>query len=264
MLQSLKKNVYRLLALSGIRAPVRLLLRLGKQNLVPAVVNVPDVGRVLILAPHMDDETIGCGGAIQAHIKAGAVVQVVFITNGAQGFEAPELETLSAEQRRDIRRVECEKACAILGVSDIHYLNLPDGTSSADQAATDTLLGLFEQHAPELVYLPFLTDSHHDHFTCNLLFQAVCQRSAVAAGVLCSCYEVWTPLHPNCIVDITPFMDSKMQALACYESQLKMNNYLSSVKGLGAYRAIGNRSQGYAEAFYVTTATDYLSFFSEL
>lgn len=76
--------------------------------------------------------------------------------------------------------------------------------------------------------------------------------------MLCCCYEVWTPIHPNCVVDISEHMDTKMSALSCYDSQLQMNNYLSSVKGLNAYRSIANKSKGYAEAFFLTTAADYL------
>lgn len=258
-MQSFKKALYRVLAYSGIRAPVRLLLELANRNLVPAVGPVPTAEKVLILAPHMDDETIGCGGAICAHVRAGAVVEVLFLTDGAQGFEPDVLSSHTSQQRSDIRKAESEKATALLGVSATHYLDLPDGKTKPSQEATQKLLAIIGQVRPDLVYLPFLTDSHHDHLITNKLFIAACRANPSLKAMLCACYEVWTPLHPNCVIDISLDIDTKMAALECYTSQLAMNDYLSSVRGLNAYRAIANRSEGYAEAFYVTTASDYLS-----
>jgi hypothetical protein len=97
---------YRLLALSGIRAPVELVMQLTRQNFVPAVIDVPRVKTVLVLAPHMDDETIGCGGAILAHIAGGARVEVVFVTDGSRGFEPDVIARHTTEELRDIRKEE--------------------------------------------------------------------------------------------------------------------------------------------------------------
>ena len=84
--------------------------------------------------------------------------------------------------------------------------------------------------------------------------------SCSIAKVVCAAADdcsVWAPLHPNCIVDITESMELKMQALSCYTSQLAMNNYLDSVRGLNAYRSIANHSRGYAEAYFRVTAREY-------
>lgn len=257
MLRRLKQMLYRLLALSAIQVPARVLMKVASANEVPAVGPVPAASNVLILAPHMDDETIGCGGAIAAHVRAGAQVHVVFLTDGAKGFVAEELHTLTEEARRATRIRESEAACKLLGVTQTHNLGLPDGKSESTDEAQGLLLSILEAVNPDIVYLPFLTDTHHDHQTCNALFLAVCARKPAFDNLLCNCYEVWAPLFPNYILDITDDMQQKMSALACYESQLRMNDYLSSVKGLNAYRAIANRSEGYAEAYYLTTVAKY-------
>ena len=259
MIRYISKLGYRLLALGGIRAPIRLYMRLSRHNFIPAVVSVPNAKNVLVLAPHMDDETIGCGGAIRSHVTNGSKVEVVFITDGVEGFEKKVIAAHEPDQLREIRKQEGVRACSLLGVSKIHYLGLPDGRSQASDTAVEELLAIIDAVQPDLVYLPFITDTHYDHRTTNKIFHAAVGRSKKAASLLVSCYEVWTPIHPNCIVDISAHMDVKMAALSCYESQLQMNNYLSSVQGLNAYRAIANQSQGYAEAFYLTTAADYLS-----
>ena len=253
---------YRLIVLGGLRPPARLYMRLSRRNFVPAVVDVPRAGTVLILAPHMDDETIGCGGAILAHVAEGARVEVMYVTDGAEGFERSEQAGTSKEQRCAIRRQESERACALLGVSNSHYMNLPDGRSQPTATAVAELVSLMDKLRPDVVYLPFFTDTHHDHRITNELYCQAIKSGASSAHILC-CYEVWTPIYPNCIVDISAHMGTKMAALECYDSQLQMNNYLSSVKGLNAYRSIVNRSQGYAEAFYLTKPEDYMSLISD-
>ena len=259
LIRYLSKLGYRLLALGGIRAPIRLYMHLSRRNFIPAVVAVPVAKNVLVLAPHMDDETIGCGGAILSHVAGGSHVEVVFITDGAAGFNKSVVAAHTPEQLRDIRKKEGAKACTLLGVSKSHYLDLPDGRSQPTAAAVEKLLAVVDAVQPDLIYLPFITDTHYDHRTTNKLFHAATRQRKNISSILCCCYEVWTPIYANCIIDISAHMDAKMAALSCYESQLQMNNYLSSVKGLNAYRSIVNESKGYAEAFYLTTASDYLS-----
>jgi len=237
---------------------MELLMDLGRQNLVPAVTDVPPAERVLVLAPHMDDETIGCGGAVLRHVAAGARVEVAWITDGVRGFSEADMAAMSEEQRRATRREEGALACERLGVAGTHCLDLPDGRSAADEPAVDKLLAVVEQVRPQVVYLPFLTDSHYDHRTTNRLFIAAAARSGALSGVVCCGYEVWTPLYPNCVVDISAEIEHKMSALACYRSQLQINDYLSSVRGLNAYRAIANHSQGFAEAYYRVGVSEYL------
>ena len=236
---------------------MQLLLKLSRQNAVPAVMGVPAARTVLVLAPHMDDETIGCGGAILQHVGAGARVDVVFVTDGAMGFDAGARRVSSTGERVELRRSEARAACERLGARKLHFLDLPDGRSQANASAVRALHDILADTRPDVVYLPFLTDSHHDHQTCNALLFSLLANDPSLASLLCACYEVWTPLYPNTVVDISEQMESKMAALACYKSQLALNNYLSSVRGLNAYRAIANNSRGYAEAFYLTTLKEY-------
>lgn len=243
------------MARSAIRVPAQALMQVVAPNEVPGVGPVPAAEKVLVLAPHMDDETIGCGGAIIAHVNAGAEVHVVYVTDGIQGFTSDAQRKHDAMQRREIRMRESEEACRVLGVHKTHYLDLPDGKSAVTPDAVARLSTVLESVQPDLLYLPFITDTHHDHRISNALLLAACTERW--DNLLLNCYEVWTPLYPNHILDVTAAMDKKMAALACYESQLTMNNYLSSVRGLNAYRAIANRSEGFAEAFYFTTVGQY-------
>jgi len=253
----LRRGVHRMLALGGIRPPLELLLKLGQINPIPAVVEVPPARRVLVLAPHMDDETLGCGGAILLHRAAGAQVDVAFITDGSRGFLPSELAARTVAQRIAVRRAEAASACELLAVRQLHYLDLPDGRSRADDDALERLALMFSEADPDLVYLPFITDAHHDHRTANRLFDRLLAALPQWRNLLVCGYEVWTPLYPNAIVDISECMQNKLAALACYESQLRLNDYLGSVRGLNAYRAMANHGRGFAEAFFQTSARDY-------
>ncbi len=77
---------------------------------------------VLVIAPHPDDESIGCGGTISLHAERGNRVTVVFLTSGEHG-----LQKLPEEKARRVREREAEKAAAILGIASVTFLSLPDG-----------------------------------------------------------------------------------------------------------------------------------------
>src|SRR5690348_632327 len=76
---------------------------------------------VLVIAPHPDDESIGCGGTICAHAGHGDRVTVVFLTSGELG-----LRELTKEEAWRVRELEAEKAADILGVASVTFLRRPD------------------------------------------------------------------------------------------------------------------------------------------
>ena len=76
-----------------------------------------------MLAPHPDDETLGCGGAIALHCQAGDAVKVVFITDGSKGGSYP---SVGQESCKRIRRDEGTQACKVLGVEDYDFWEFED------------------------------------------------------------------------------------------------------------------------------------------
>ena len=234
-----------------------------------ALVWTPGAERVLVLAPHMDDETIGCGGTLVLHARQNASITVVFLTDGRSGGGG--IGALSGEARREkenelvqTRKREAQSALSTLGISDMRYLDARDGqlTESVDSAATH-LRAILDEVRPQLVYLPIFTDEHADHRAANLvLLKAV---AGVDTDFQCAGYEVWTPLFPNCLVDIGATMPVKRAALAHYKSQLQDGDYMHATEGLSAYRSIallGSRSS-YAEAFYLCPFATYRSMCAE-
>ncbi|HEX7065264.1 MAG TPA: PIG-L family deacetylase [Bacillales bacterium] len=175
-----------------------------------------EVRRVLVLAPHMDDETIGLGGTIKKHAKAGAEVHCVFVTDGSGSVSALDQKALSEARKQEIDRVQ-----EILGISHVYYLDLPDGSVRSDAASQMKLLDLLESVNPEMIYCPPFVDCHPDHTaTTQLLSDALKQWQA--GNSLIRLYEVNCPIPPgeiNCVIDISNEFPDKKKAVNVFESQ---------------------------------------------
>lgn len=236
-----------------------------------AMVWQPGAENVLVLAPHMDDETIGCGGTLALHAQRGARITVVFLTDGRNG--SSEVNTLYGEQRErkqqeliELRTTEARAALQRLGAHRMICLDAEDGALEKCDWAAEKLRDVLLKQQPDLVYLPFYLEEHPDHRAASrVLLDAA---SGTSLQFQCMGYEVWTPLFPNCLVRIDATVEVKKQALREYASQLKQCDYLHASIGLNAHRSAGlinppGSSGGYAEAFYATPLPRYREQFSE-
>lgn len=235
------------------------------QDTAPLPLQRFDERRVLVLAPHPDDEVIGCGGVIACHVQAGARVRVLVMTDGRWGdarLHAPALQGAERERLQaalvQARREESRAAAALLGVAELHFLERPDGGLCADAATVGALRQQLQDFAPDLVYLPFVWDLHPDHWQTNLVLCAAAAGLPAAANLPLRGYEVWSPLPANRLVDISAQMPLKLQALAAFVSQLRELDYRRMVEGLNAYRsgALG-AGRGHAEAFHELPLSAY-------
>lgn len=222
----------------------------------------PGAERVLVLAPHMDDETIGCGGTLALHAQRGARITVVYMTDGRRGTADVSTLTGEARARREreivaMRKAEAQRAVHELGIDSIVYLDGPDGELSATGNIGQRLRAVLDEHKPDLVYLPHFLEEHPDHSATTAVLLAACEGSA--HDFQCMGYEIWTPLFPNCLVRIDNTVDIKKRALSRYVSQIEQADYTQACIGLNAYRAIGllDSHGAYAEAFCALPFADY-------
>jgi LmbE family N-acetylglucosaminyl deacetylase len=213
----------------------------------------------------MDDETLGCGGSLYRHVAAGESVTIAYMTDGRKGDPALNARPLAMHERERledalaaVRREEARQAAAMLGVRDLRFLANRDQELRLSPYTRRQVRELLEALRPDLVYLPFPTDHHPDHRATNRIFLAALSACRGIEAPLCCGYEVWAPIEPNCLVDITSVADLKQRALAKFASQMATIDYSRCIMGLHAYRSIVHlRGQGFAEAFVLLPAAEY-------
>jgi N-acetylglucosamine malate deacetylase 1 len=223
--------------------------------------------RVLVIAPHADDETIGVGGTIARHAREGDSVTVAVVTG--HGDAAP--HPLWPRSAWDTVRGEARAACRMLGVAELVFDEVP-AALVADQPVwqLNRVTGaIVERVQPQVLYVPFPFDLHKDH---REVFHSVsvAWRPSSAVGrriVEIYCYEVQSETHwnapyleagflPTAWVDITDTLETKLAALSCYASQVRPApdaRSLEAVRALAVWRG-SQMGIGAAEAF-VTVRT---------
>lgn len=132
-----------------------------------------DVGNLLVLAPHPDDESLGCGGLIALLREAGSSVSVIFVTSGSASHTS---KTHPPNTLSKVRELEAIKACADLGVhlSNLHFLRAPDskldGLSKKVHAQiVRKISDIIEEGEYTAIALPWRRDPHPDHRVVNRL-----------------------------------------------------------------------------------------------
>lgn len=203
---------------------------------------LPDVARVLVLAPHPDDETIACGGTVALLADAGARIELLVASDG----EATLGSGLPPEQIAAARRAEVRRAADALGIADVRFLGAPDLGLSGRVDVLATALGeAMRRLDPELVLVPWFLDGTADHRALALALARARPGQAVEVWG----GEVWQPLPANRLVDVSAGMDRKRAALACHVTAHGAFD-LEAMLGLSRYRSVqGFRGRGHAEAY---------------
>jgi len=211
---------------------------------------------ILVIAPHPDDEVLGCGGAIAHHVARGDMVHVLVVTRGD-----PEIFPPAIIERT---RGELAKAHQVLGVSGVEFLDFPAPKLDliAGYQLTDAIGKKLKQLAPRTLYLPHRGDLHADH---RKVFDAALVAARPING--CSvktilCYETLSETEwgypfgddvfsPTVYIDISSHLERKLQALSCYQSQLLPAPHprsLQSIEALAHHRG-STINAAAAEAF---------------
>lgn len=214
--------------------------------------------KVLVVSPHMDDETLGMGGTIAKHIDHGDTVVVCICANRAYDHQYDQMAIAKEE-------FAAREAQSVLGYQDLKFLNLPD--EQLDGRLIDIIVPLeklYSDVAPEIVYTCHRGDTNQDHQAVFKASMIVCRSLTRSRPIRLLCYEVPSSTEqappfvesqfiPNYYVDIELQLDKKIKALSCYQRELRDFPHPRSLEGI----AICARKRGIevgckaAEAFMV-------------
>jgi LmbE family N-acetylglucosaminyl deacetylase len=230
-------------------------------EIIPYHLSPPLGEKVLVLAPHPDDETFGCGGTVRLLIESGKTVKIVFLTSGDKGD--PEHPAAMKKHEEDhitdyslMREKEAVRALKRLGVSDYEFLRFPDRELDMHfDAVRERVYAITTEYLPDTIYSPSEIELNPDHRTTAKLSFWIQRKTAPAlAGegkwIRLIFYEVTTPFRPNMLVDITAVFGRKKRAMKKYASQLRSINFIEYITALNTVRALTVHA-GHVEAFWV-------------
>ena len=215
----------------------------------PLLLDRPRGTRLLVLAPHPDDEMIGPGGTIIKAIAAGAKVHVVYLTE-------------HIGDRGALRRQDAQNARQNIGYT-AEFLSLePNALPVSDSVAA--LLGeRMAAFSPDTIFVPFISDDHPDHQKTSQLLALAVRRGFFLSSAEVWAYQVYSAVLPNVVVDVTSVRDEKAAAIRMWTSAMKSRDWVHYALGLNAYnsRLLGRCTDArFVEAFFVVPLDDYVEF----
>lgn len=196
---------------------------------------------ILAFGAHADDVEIGMGGTLAKFANAGRMVGICDLTKAE----------LSSNGTVERRMQEAKKAAAILGASWRGTLDLPDRGLVLKDEYVKKIAGIIRRYRPELVFAPYFKDRHPDHGNCAQLvkeavFSAGIKKFDAGGGLLPHrsrnvYFYMINGFHPpDFIIDISNYMEVKINSLQAYESQFSkteesfetplVNGYIESVE----------------------------------
>jgi LmbE family N-acetylglucosaminyl deacetylase len=209
--------------------------------------------RVLVVAPHPDDEILGCGGTLLRRVAEGAEVGCVFVTGMSE-------EAGWAPERIATRAAEIERVSRAVGFAQVFQLGLPP--ARLDTVAAGELVarlgGAFTAFAPEEVYLPNPGDIHTDHravfdagAACCKWFRYPSVRRVLTYETLSETEFGLLPdaaFRPTTFVDISVHLERKLEILSMYESEVHPFPFPRSLEAMRALARLRGATAGFAGA----------------
>jgi len=186
------------------------------------------VDKVLVLAPHPDDELIGCGAVLKQWSDSRVPVKIVVVTDGAAG--------LPPGADPAVRKAESRAGLSRLGIHDCEFWDFPDGHLPFGGAIADRYRSLVASYRPSHLVLPHPAEAHPDH---RSLTRGLLRALETHWSGWLWFYETMQPCQPmNRYEDATDTLDHKLAALNSHGSQLAGFDYLAHCRLLAEMRGL--------------------------
>lgn len=178
---------------------------------------------ILAIGIHPDDVELSCAGTLLKHIAAGYSVGIIDLTKGELGTRGS----------GELRLKEAANAAKILGVQFREILGMEDGFFKNDKINLLLLVEKIRQHRPKIVLCNAVSDRHPDHGRASQMVSEACFYSGLAKIETVFGKEFQSPhrpvavyhyiqdrqLSPDIVVDVTPFVDKKIESIMAFSSQ---------------------------------------------
>lgn len=204
---------------------------------------------VLIIATHLDDEVIGCGGAILKHVNEGHNVYVCFLCGGTS-VRYPENDLV------ETRRNHGKKVAEMLGIKEIFFYDFPIiMLDTIPQLEIVTALEkVIFKIKPQIIYTHYSDDINSDHKVVYDATMVWCRPSKTPFLKKVLLYEIFGSnrnFNPNYYISIDKYIERKLEALSLYTTEINVQTRnLDTIRKVAQYRGSEINCE-YAEGFIV-------------
>jgi LmbE family N-acetylglucosaminyl deacetylase len=217
---------------------------LQKSVIYPFPLNIEQTDKILILSPHPDDESIGCGGLL---LKYSTQCKVICLTDGRLGDSKIKMNELIKK-----RKEEFIEAMDYIKINNYKFLNIKDGNLINEFDSFNEIN--FDEF--DYIFIPNVLDQHPDHKAVGIHLTKKLQSEKSKAKICM--YEVWNALSlPNSYINISDIVEKKKELVSLYESQTKHIDYQNRIISLNNYRGM-SVGVDYAEVYSCMECNDFL------
>lgn len=218
-------------------------------------ISVIRADKVLVLAPHPDDDVIGCGGLLKYLSENGSSIKVIYFTDGSKSNRGVNYSETLIEKREK----EAREAGKILGIGEQKFLRLPHNAMQSSFDLSAMIRKELEFDKPDLLLSPSIEEPHPDHLAVSQAFGIAMKNYNESLNIWL--YETFGSGRLNRLFEIDDQKEAKEEALRAHKSQFAVRKYDEAILTLNRFRSLAAGLDGYTEAFYATGPRHYQKLF---
>ena len=218
-------------------------------QLKPIQMNGVKANKIVVIAPHPDDDILGAGGTLLKAKSLGAEVHIIYVTNG---------DPIRSENIKKETLEVCEKA-----VFTPYFLNFePKKINVHDDKVIKNISNIINKINPGAIFISFFLDNHVDHRAVNYLLYNYFASNRSKKNVEIWSYQIYSSILPNVIIDITDLISKKKKLINIWKSVSMFNDLSHYILGINATNSIylkNSKKRLYGEAFFVLPVAEYMT-----
>ena len=213
----------------------------------PQKKNIDKNKKILLIAPHPDDEVIGCGGTLLKFTEKKSDISIIYVTLGSND-----------KKKNELRKKEATNVCIKMGWN-YYFLEQKLNYKSWDNLELKKIINKLK---PEIIFTPSIFDDNIEHKNSNFL---LCDSISNISSEIWL-YQVYSSHVANTLIDITNVIEMKKKMIKIYNSQMKTRDWTHFSLGLNAWnsRFLGTRGKkAWVETFLVLNSKFYKNFINK-